>query len=50
MIKNQIPWAYAIENDSAIEFVNGEFSRSISSGGKAYKIINDNGNIIKKEL
>ncbi len=50
MIKNQIPRAFAIENDAAIEFVNGEFSRSISSGGRAYEMINENGNIIKKEL
>ena len=50
MIKNQIPRAFAIENDAAIEFINGEFSRSISSGGRAYEMINENGNIIKKEL
>ena len=50
MIKNNIEWAYAIENDGAIEFVNGQFTKSISSGGKAYKLTNLNGIITKKEI
>ena len=50
MKKHSLPWAYAVENDCAIEFVNGEFTKSISAGGKAYKIINDNGEIIKQEI
>ena len=50
MIKSNIPWAYAIENDAAIEFVNGEFTKSISSGGKAYMLTNENGSITKKEI
>ncbi len=50
MIKNNIEWAFAIENDGAIEFVNGEFSKSITSGGKAYKLTNLNGSVTKKEI
>ena len=50
MIDKNIEWAYAIENDSAIEFRNGEFSKSISSGGKSYKLINKDGQIEKKEI
>ena len=50
MIKHGIPYAYAIENDSAIEFVNGKFIKSISSGGKAYLLTNENGEITKKEI
>ena len=42
--------AYGIENDCALEFVNGEFNKSISSGGKAYLLENVNGEIIKTEL
>ena len=50
MLDKNIEWAYAIENDSAIEFINGEFSKSISSGGKSYKLINKDGQIEKKEI
>ena len=42
--------AYCVENDCAIEFIDGEFSRVISAGGNAYFMVNDNGNIIKKQL
>ena len=42
--------AYAVENDCAIEFVNGKFSKSISAGGKAYLITNNNGVVEKKEI
>ena len=41
--------AYAVENLAAIEFVNGEFTRSISCGGRAY-IIENNGNSLSKTL
>ncbi len=50
MLKNDIKNAYAVENDCAIEFVNGEFAKSISAGGKAYYITNDGGIIDKKEI
>ncbi len=41
--------AYAVENLAAIEFLNGEFSRSISCGGNAYLLEND-GETVKKTV
>ncbi|MBR3863820.1 MAG: Type 1 glutamine amidotransferase-like domain-containing protein [Clostridia bacterium] len=38
---------WGIENDCAIEFVNGEFSKTISAGGKAYKFLKNDENIKK---
>lgn len=35
--------SYALEDNVAIEFVNEEFTHSVSCGGKAYKIISENG-------
>lgn len=40
--------AYGIENLSALEFVNGELTRSINCGGSSYMIENDGENLIKK--
>ncbi|MBO7345110.1 MAG: peptidase E [Clostridia bacterium] len=45
-----ISGAYCVENDCAIEFVDGEFSKVISSGGKAYYTSIENGVIVKREL
>lgn len=42
--------ALAIENLAAVEFVNGELTRSISCGGNAYLIENDGGALIKKTI
>lgn len=50
MVEHGVISAYAVENDCAIEFVNGEFTKSISAGGKAYVLTNDNGVISKKEI
>ena len=50
MLKHNIASAYAVENDCAIEFVNGSFVKSIGSGGKAYILTNEDGKIIKKEI
>lgn len=50
MIKSSIPFAYAVENDCALEFVDGKLIKSISSGGKAYILSNNNGKIDKKEI
>ncbi|MBO7214424.1 MAG: Type 1 glutamine amidotransferase-like domain-containing protein [Clostridia bacterium] len=47
---NSIPSVYAIEDNSAIEFINGEYTKSISSGGQSYLLVNDNGNVHKKIL
>ena len=50
MLSNNISSAYAIENDCAIEFTNGELTKSISAGGKAYILTNNNGEICKTEI
>ncbi|MBO5067134.1 MAG: peptidase E [Clostridia bacterium] len=48
--KGVIKSAYCVENDCAIEFVDGKFTKVISGGGKAYFIELDGTSIIKKEL
>jgi dipeptidase E len=48
--KGVINGAYCVENDCALEFVDGEFSKVISSGGKAYYISVENGVVVKREL
>ena len=48
--KGQLSSAYCVENDCAIEFVNGQFSKVISAGGKAYFIEKNGEKIIKREL
>lgn len=48
--KGELAGAYCVENDCAIEFVDGKFTKVISAGGKAYYLQNDNGEILKKEL
>ena len=50
VIRENITGAYAVENDCAIEFIDGQFSKVITSGGKAYMISQANGVIEKKEL
>ncbi len=50
LVSGLIDSAYCIENNCAIEFINGSFSKVVSAGGKAYFIQNINGEIIKKEL
>jgi dipeptidase E len=42
--------AYCVENDCAIEFTNGTPTKVLSSGGKAYMVSNNGGEVIKKEL
>ncbi len=49
-IDNKIESAYCVENDCALEFINGKLTKSISAGGKAYIMTNENGNIIKNEI
>lgn len=50
LIKSGLKSAYCVENDAAIEFTDGKLTRVLSSGGKAYRIENDNGNITKTEI
>ena len=49
-VDSDFPYAYAVENDCAVEFIDGEFSKVISAGGKAYKITKNNQKLIKQEL
>lgn len=50
MQENNVNSAFCVENNCAIEFVNGKFVKSISSGGKAYLVEKINGVFTKKEL
>ena len=50
MKNNKIDWAYCVENDCAIEFVDGKLTKSITAGGKAYIATNVDGEISKKEI
>lgn len=50
IIEKNIKSAYGIENNCAIEFVNGQFTKSISAGGNAYLIENKDGKLIKTKL
>lgn len=42
--------AYGIEDDAALLIEDGEIVGSILSGGKAYRIVNTNGNLGKREI
>ncbi len=48
--KGVIKGAYCVENDCAIEFIDGQFSKVISAGGKAYYMSIDGDKIAKTEL
>ncbi len=48
--KGVISGAYCVENDCAVEFIDGEFSKVISSSGKAYYVTVENGRTVKREL
>ena len=48
--KGVIKGAYCVENDCAIEFVDGKFNRVIEGGGKAYILSIDGDAVLKKEL
>lgn len=48
--KGDIKGAYCVENDCAIEFVDGKFTKVISGGGKAFYMSLDGENVVKKEL
>ncbi|MBQ8885887.1 MAG: peptidase E [Clostridia bacterium] len=42
--------AYGIEDDSALVIEDGEIVGSLSSGGKAYLLVNEQGRLVKSEL
>jgi dipeptidase E len=50
MKNHNLASAFAVENDCAIVFKNGEYFKSISSGGKAYVLENKDGEIVKTEI
>ncbi len=47
---SSLNFAYAIEDDCAIEFVDGKLTGSISAGGKAYLLKNNSGCIESEEI
>ena len=50
VVDNNLVNAYAIENDCALEFVDGKLTKSISAGGKAFTISNQNGKVVLNEI
>ncbi len=50
MKKNNIESALAIENNCAVEFTDGKMTKVISAGGRAFTLINNNGEIVKEEI
>lgn len=42
--------AFCVENDAAIEFTDGKPTKVLSSGGKAFIMKNENGNIVKEKI
>lgn len=49
-LNSNYPFAYALEDNSAVVFENGEFKKSLTSGGNCYLLKNENGNLIKQKL
>ena len=50
MKTSDINFAYGVENDGAIEFTDGVFTRAINGGGKAYVLEKVDGEVVKREL
>ena len=48
--KGELNGAYCVENDCAIEFVDGKMNKVISAGGKAYYVEKSENGIVKREL
>ena len=48
--KSHLKSAYCVENDCALEFVDGKFSSVISAGGKAYLLTKEGDLSVKREL
>lgn len=48
--KGEITSSYCVENDCAIEFIDGKFSKVISAGGKAYIMSLCGDEVVKKEI
>ena len=50
MVKNGIKSAYCIENDCAVEFIDGKLTKVLSSGGRAYIVENKDGQITETTI
>ena len=50
MIQKGIQKAYAVEDDCALVFVDGKLTKSITSGGKAYVLSLENGQVNRTEI
>lgn len=50
VIKDNIPLAYGLENNGAIVIEDGKIVKSLTSGGKAYRIINEDGRLLKEVI
>lgn len=50
MKERGIEKAYCVENDSALVFVNGTLTKTLSSGGQSYIAENKNGEITLSEI
>lgn len=48
IIDNNIEKVYAIEDDSALEFIDGKLVKSISSGGNSYVVTNNKGILVEQ--
>lgn len=48
--ENDIPFAYGVENNSALVFEDEKLVKSLSSGGRAFIIRNENGTITEEEI
>ncbi len=49
-IKSSLRKAYCLENDCAIEFINGEFSKVITAGGNAYLLEKEGEQTVKRQI
>ena len=48
--EGQMDFAYCVENNCALEFTDGKLTKVISSGGKAFVMKKENGQVFKSEL
>ena len=50
LASGKIDDAYCVENNCALEFIDGELSSVVSAGGRAFKMQYKDGKIIKSEI
>jgi len=49
-VKSEKEFSYCVENDCALEFINGEPKKVISAGGKAFIVKNTDNGVKKEEI